>query len=50
MSGEKSFFRSSVFMCRVALSAMAAEGLKFLKFAFSHGIMIITVWVWRHGK
>jgi hypothetical protein len=27
-------------MCRVALSAIAAVGLKFLKFEFSHGIMI----------
>ena len=31
ISGEKSFFRSIRFMCRVALSAMAAVGLKFLK-------------------
>jgi hypothetical protein len=29
-----------VFMCRVALSAMAAVGLKFLKFVVSQGIMI----------
>jgi hypothetical protein len=27
-------------MCRVALIAIAAEGLKFLKFAISHGIMM----------
>ena len=40
ISGENSFLRSIVFMCRVALSAMAAVGLKFLKFEFSHGIMI----------
>jgi len=40
ISGEKSFLRSIEFICRVALSAMAAVGLKFLKFEFSHGIMI----------
>jgi hypothetical protein len=27
-------------MCRVALRAMAAVGLKFLKLEFSHGIMM----------
>jgi hypothetical protein len=27
-------------MCRVALSAMAAVGLKFLKLVVSHGIMM----------
>jgi len=39
ISGENSFLRSAVFMCRVALSAMAAVGLNFLKFEFSHGII-----------
>jgi hypothetical protein len=40
ISGEKSFFRSILFMWRVALRAIAAFGLKFLKFDISHGIMI----------
>jgi hypothetical protein len=40
ISGEKSFFRSTRFICRVALRAIIAVGLKFLKLEFSHGIMI----------
>jgi hypothetical protein len=39
ISGEKSFFRSILFMCRVALIAIAAVGLKCLKLLFSHEIM-----------
>ena len=40
ISGENNFFRSILFMCRVALIAIAAVGLKCRKLELSHGIMI----------